>query len=192
MPDLFDAPIAAPSEELLQEELERERRRRQEVEKGTLERRKGLLGRSRAGALAATYTLVGIAVLLTALLFAAVANLGAHSAAPPNITAVPQGQEGLQVIRADPVERSQLIAYLSVPGRLAINGPAEEGILLLGNGVAVGTGTLEAGDTLRVCTLEPVPAVELTLVDLGSGAVLGSHVFLNVPACAAAAAVPLP
>lgn len=151
-----------------------------------LERRKGLLGRNRVAAIAGGVALIGIAAVLTGLLFAALANLSASHDAPPHVTAVSDGRQGLQVIRADPLELPQVLAFLSVPGRVAVNAPPEQGSLALANGTSLaGSGTLTAGDSIRVCVLAAAPVVELTLVDAGTGSGLGSHVIASPPVCAA-------
>lgn len=162
--------------------------RQEEMAAGTavLERRKALLGRSRVGALAATFVLVAISALLTTLLFAVVVHLASQPNAAPRIGAVQQGPGTLQVVQATPLQRSGVEAFLSQPGRIALNGPAAAGTpVAAGGGVPLGpSGSVEAGDTLRVCTEQPAPSVELTLVDEASGTVIGQHLFLPAPLCA--------
>ena len=149
-----------------------------------LERRKGLLGRSRVGALTATFGLVALSVLLTSLLFYAVAHVGSDTVAAPHMSASSQGPS-LQVTQADPLPLSSVLATLSVPGRIGLNGPASHGLALgPDSAVAIGDeGSLRAGDTLRICTNLPAANVRLQLVDAATGSVLNQQSFAAAPLC---------
>jgi hypothetical protein len=157
----------------------------QQQDLAMLERRKGFLGRNRVAALAGAYTLVGISVLLTALMFAAIANVGSKVTPSASLTTMSQGDSSLQVVRSDPLALQQVRAYLSAPGRVALNGAAAAGTLVAEEGAPLAMqGALSSGDTLRVCTDLPAAQVELRLVDMVSGAELARQAFLAPPVCA--------
>ena len=150
-----------------------------------LERRKSLLGGSRATPIVSTYAFLAVAVALTAIAFAAIYRMGSVAGAEPMVATLPSGPEGVQVVHADPVPLARVIAHLSVPGRVALNGPASDGKPVPAEGLPLGSaGMLSGGDAVHVCTDLPVPVVELTLVDADTGAQLSQHLFANVPTCA--------
>ncbi|HUR62111.1 MAG TPA: hypothetical protein VM286_07075 [Candidatus Thermoplasmatota archaeon] len=141
-----------------------------------------------AGGVVSTFTFMAIALALTTVFFAVVfafSHGAAGASAPPaQVTTFPQGSDGLQVVRADPVPLSRVLAFLSVPGRIALNGPASAGVPVPLQGAPIAaSGDLLAGDSLRVCTDLPVPRVELRLVDGATGQPLGTHTFVAPPVC---------
>lgn len=139
----------------------------------------------RTGGLVATYTLVVVAVGLTTLVFAAIYAAGGNPVPPANISTLPQGSDGLQVVHADPVAVQAIVASLSVPGRVALNGPASSGTPVAMEGVVLpGTGMLAGGDVVHVCSDLPAPSVDLRLTEATTGAVLGIHTFVAPPLCA--------
>jgi len=150
------------------------------------ERRKSFLGANRVVAMAGAYTLVAVSVLLTALMFAAIANVGSNIKPATSVSTVSQNASGLQVVKSDPLDLQQVQAFLSVPGRVALNGAPAAGSLVASpdQGVPLGqAGALTSGDTLHVCTTLPSVSVDLRLVDAVSGVELVHQTFPNPPLC---------
>jgi len=149
-----------------------------------LDRRKGLLGRSRVAALAGAYVLIGVSVVLTALMFAAIANVGSKVHPSASVTTLESGNSGVQVVHSDPLSLQQVEAFLSQPGRVMLNGQSAIALPIAGQGVPLALdGTLNSGDTLHVCTTLPADTVELTLLDMVSGEQLAKQVFASPPLC---------
>lgn len=137
-----------------------------------------------AGRTVGMYTAMSITVALASILFATLYFLGSDAAPPARVATLPQGPSGIQVVQADPVPLSSLRAELSVPGRVALNGPPSEGAAVGGQGALLSsTGTLAGGDTIHVCTDLPAASAQLRLVDAATGAVVATQTVTAPPLC---------